>query len=63
MDRRGFDVALVPPDWPLATLLKDSPEWRLVQDDGVSILFIRKEVSEAPARLVPVAPGKNAPRH
>ena len=32
--RNGFDLVLSPVDWPLASLLKRHPGWRLVEDDG-----------------------------
>jgi hypothetical protein len=41
VDRNGFDVALLPVDWPLASLLKLDPAWRVVQDDTRVILFQR----------------------
>ena len=33
MDRNGFDVALLPVDWPLSSILKSDPSWQVVQDD------------------------------
>jgi hypothetical protein len=42
LDRYRIDMALVPIDWPLAELLKRSPRWRLVKDDGLGILFERR---------------------
>lgn len=43
----GFDLALLPVEWPLAELLKRSKDWRLVYDDHRAILFARKQtVSE-----------------
>ena len=41
LDRRGFDVALLPASWPLATLLKGHAGWRVVEDDGKAVLFVR----------------------
>jgi hypothetical protein len=41
----GFDRALLPVDWPLASMLKLEPSWRIVQDDGKSILFLRGQAS------------------
>jgi len=41
MNRNGFDVALLPVDWPLASMLKLEPSWRVVQDDTKVILFQR----------------------
>jgi hypothetical protein len=37
----GFDVALVPADWPLATVLKAHPHWQLEYDDGQALLLRR----------------------
>ena len=41
LDRHGFDVVLLPPQWPLATLLKAHPGWRLDYDDGQALLLRR----------------------
>jgi hypothetical protein len=41
LERYGFTVALLPVDWPLASLLKSDPSWRVVQDDTKVILFER----------------------
>ncbi|HUA19887.1 MAG TPA: hypothetical protein VMB25_14150 [Bryobacteraceae bacterium] len=41
LSRRGFDVALLPANWPLAALLKEDRSWQVVQDDGGAILFRR----------------------
>jgi hypothetical protein len=35
----GFNLMLLPVKWPLASVLKLSPEWRVVADDGTAILF------------------------
>ena len=40
-DRNGFDVALVPAGWPLATVLKAHPGWRLDYDDGQALVLRR----------------------
>jgi len=39
--RHGFDVALVPADWPLATVLKRHPAWQLDYDDGQALVLRR----------------------
>lgn len=39
--RYGFEVALVAPEWPLATLLKADPGWRLEYDDGQAVVLSR----------------------
>jgi hypothetical protein len=41
VDRNGFNVALLPVDWPLASVLKLDPSWHLVQDDSRVVLFER----------------------
>ncbi|MBS1824984.1 MAG: hypothetical protein JST93_06660 [Acidobacteria bacterium] len=45
LDKYGFDVVLSPNGWSLASLLKQSPEWRLVEDDGMALLFERTQKS------------------
>jgi hypothetical protein len=39
MDRRRFEVALLPVEWPLTSLLKQDPAWRVVRDDQRAVLF------------------------
>jgi hypothetical protein len=41
VERNGFNVALLPVDWPLASMLKLDPSWHVVQDDTKVILFQR----------------------
>jgi hypothetical protein len=41
LDRNKFTVALLPVDWPLASMLKLDPSWQIVQDDTKVILFQR----------------------
>lgn len=36
-----FNLVLAPVDWPLASLLKADPEWRVVEDTGKAILIER----------------------
>ncbi len=40
-DHYGFDVALLPAEWPLATVLKAHPGWRLEKDDGQALLLTK----------------------
>jgi uroporphyrinogen-III synthase len=47
LEKYGFDAVLVPPKWALATVLKESPEWRVVDDDQKAILFRRVEKGRA----------------
>lgn len=39
--KHGFEVALVPLEWPLSSLLKEARGWRVLEDDGKAILFTR----------------------
>jgi hypothetical protein len=39
--RYGFTVALLPANWPLASLLKQDASWRVVDDDHRCLLFVR----------------------
>jgi hypothetical protein len=41
VERHGFDVALIPVEWSLGSLLKGDPAWRLLEDDGKALLFVR----------------------
>lgn len=41
LERYGFQVALLPVDLPLSTLLKLDPGWRLEGDDHHTVLFVR----------------------
>ncbi len=40
LKRHGFEVALLPVEWPLAQLLKLDPSWQVIKDDRRAILFI-----------------------
>jgi hypothetical protein len=42
LSRNEFNVVLSPVEWPLSSLLKREAGWRLVEDDGKSILFVRR---------------------
>ena len=41
LDRWGFDVALLPVQWPLVQILKLDPSWQVIKDDSHAILFRR----------------------
>jgi hypothetical protein len=41
LDRHQVQWVLMPVDSPLATVLRESPDWRPAYDDGVAILFSR----------------------
>jgi hypothetical protein len=42
LDRYGFELALLPHDWPLSTILEREPGWRRVYGDGVGVLYARE---------------------
>ena len=42
VNKYGFNLMLLPVKWPLASVLKLSPEWRVVADDGTAIFFERR---------------------
>lgn len=42
MKEYQFQLALLPTEQPIVQLLKQSPEWRVVQDDGKNILLERR---------------------
>ena len=44
LDRYQFDLALLPLDWALSTALDREPEWRLVYQDSVAVLYARDAV-------------------
>ena len=52
IEKRQFSSVLIPPEWPLSALLKISPRWETVRDDGTSILFLRRQLAaiEVPGR-------------
>lgn len=45
VQRYGIDTILIPVDWPVVTLLKADPSWRVVADDGSAILFTHAAAS------------------
>jgi hypothetical protein len=47
IENRKFDVIMIPPSWPLSTLLKASPAWKVSEDDGQAILYVRRESTVA----------------
>jgi hypothetical protein len=42
LERHGFNVALLRPKNPLAAVLKLTPTWRVVEDDGKFVLFAKR---------------------
>ncbi len=53
IERYGFDYVLSPMDWPLGSILKLDPRWRIVEDDGQAILFERVRARTGPAKEEP----------
>jgi hypothetical protein len=43
LKRNSFDVVLAPISWPLCSLLKREPDWKVLADDGKTILFKRQD--------------------
>jgi hypothetical protein len=43
IEQYRFNLALIPVDTPVAQLLKQRPEWRVVADDGKHILLVLRE--------------------
>jgi hypothetical protein len=41
LQRREFDLALLPRDWPLNAILDREPGWQRVYEDDVAVLFLR----------------------
>jgi hypothetical protein len=42
MQRYGFEIALLPRDWPLSTALEREPGWRRVYEDRLAVLYERR---------------------
>ncbi|MCW5979360.1 MAG: hypothetical protein KIT09_14890 [Bryobacteraceae bacterium] len=45
LDRYRAETVLVPPDTPLASLLKGDAGWKLLEDNGEAALFVRRPAS------------------
>jgi hypothetical protein len=43
VERNRFQIALLPRDWPLSTMLDREPDWVRVDEDAVSVLFVERE--------------------
>jgi len=43
MARYGFQLALLPQDWPLGQILERDPDWRVVYRDRQAVLLARRE--------------------
>jgi hypothetical protein len=61
LKRFRIDTVIVKPDAPLATVLKQSPDWKLLFDDGRAIVFAASAATPghtagcSPAQLSPVS--------
>jgi hypothetical protein len=44
LERYGFERALLPRDWPLASMLDREPGWRRVYEDAAGVLFAREAI-------------------
>lgn len=53
VERHGFEVLLLPVEWPLVEVLKGRHEWQVIADDGRTILFVLKKTSTGPNEKVP----------
>jgi hypothetical protein len=51
MNKYGFNAVLIRPTWALASLLKQSPDWRVVDDDTKAILFTKVEGASAAPKI------------
>lgn len=43
LDKYDINAVLGPPTWPIMQLLQEDPEWILVYDEDISLLFVRGE--------------------
>jgi hypothetical protein len=41
LNRYGFEVALVPPDWPICAYLRRAQQWRVIEENAQAALFVR----------------------
>ncbi len=42
LEKYRIDVVLAPVSWPLVSVLKLEPGWRMIADDGQAVLFVKK---------------------
>jgi hypothetical protein len=47
LNRRGFDTVLLPPEWPIVEVLRNSADWRIVDATDKAILFVRQHNNAA----------------
>ncbi len=48
LDRYGFELALLPNDWPLSTMLDREPGWHEEYRDRVAVLYRRERTAGSP---------------
>ncbi|MCL5744380.1 MAG: hypothetical protein M1541_10715, partial [Acidobacteria bacterium] len=53
LERYGFEYVLGPMDWPLTSILKKDPRWRIVEDDHQAVLFERVRAKPVPPKADP----------
>lgn len=46
LKKHQFTAAMIPPSWPLASILKMDPTWKIVEDNGSAILFLKRSTNE-----------------
>ena len=44
LGRYRFDVALLPREWPLSTMLDREPGWQRVYEDRAAVMFVRGRI-------------------
>jgi hypothetical protein len=47
LERYRFDLALLPHDWPLSTMLDREPGWRRIYADRLGVLYARERKGAA----------------
>jgi hypothetical protein len=52
LDQYGFEAVLVRPNCALAAVLKQSPDWAIVEDDSKAVLFRRVGAKKGNSRQV-----------
>ncbi|MEZ5399545.1 MAG: hypothetical protein R2729_07730 [Bryobacteraceae bacterium] len=43
LEKHDFDLALIPVDWSLASLLKEDRDWKVLDDNGKCLIFERRK--------------------
>jgi hypothetical protein len=47
LDKYEFEGALLPLDWTITAAMKQSPDWRVVYDDGFAVYFERRGIADS----------------